>query len=230
MQKLLLLCLCIGFLTTANAQSEPLHDATDTTIVSIDSASIEDIKNNSPDNIPTISLDDNDFRDAGNASVSSQLTAGRDPFYSEASFNFSFMRFRLRGYDAGLSSVYINGIPMSGLDDGYVDWSLWSGLNDVFRNRDASYGIKFNTFAFGSISATTNIDVRAGKQQPQTLVSTAFSNRIYHHSVSITHSTGLLKRGWAFTTSINYRYANKGYVPGTFYNGGSLLIAADKKI
>ncbi len=230
MQKLLLLCLCIGFLTTANAQNKPPNDATDTTIVSIDSASVEDIKNNSPDNIPTISLDDNDFRNADNSSASSQLTAGRDPFYSEASFNFNFMRFRLRGYDASLSSVYINGISMNGLDDGYADWNLWSGLNDVFRNRDVSFGIKYNTFAFGSISATTNLDVRASKQQPQTLISTAFSNRLFHRSFSFTHSTGIIKNGWAFTTSINYRYANEGYVPGTFHNGASLFFAADKKI
>ncbi len=230
MQKLLLACLCIFFQTIADAQNEPLHNAADTAIISFDSARVEGAIDNTPDNIPTITLDDNDFRNAGSTFASSQLTAGRDPFYSEASFNFSFMRFRLRGYDADLSSVYINGIPMNGLDDGYADWSLWSGLNDVFRNRDASFGIKYNTFAFGSISATTNIDIRASKQQLQTLVSTVASNRTYHHSLSITHSTGLMKKGWAFTSSFNYRYANEGYVSGTFYNGGSLFFATDKKI
>ena len=51
------------------------------------------------DNIPTVSLDENDMGDGGNQNISSLLTAGRDPFYSAASFNFSAVRFRIRGYD-----------------------------------------------------------------------------------------------------------------------------------
>ncbi len=213
----------------AKAQSEPKNNTSDTAVY-VDSANVEDIKNNIQDDIPTIALEDNDFRNAGSQSISSQLTAGRDPFYSAASFNFNFMRFRLRSYDADFSSVYINGISMNNLSDGNTPWNLWSGLNDAFRNRDVNYGIRYNTFAFGALATTTNIDVRASRQQQQTLAGTAFSNRNYNHSILFTHSTGVLKRGWAFTFSGSYRYANEGYIAGTFYNGGSWLAAADKEI
>lgn len=226
MQKLFMASLCISIIMCASAQNEPKRNTTDTTVLSIDSASIEGSKNDVLDNVPTLSLDDNDFRNAGSQSVASQLSAGRDPFYNEASFNFSFMRFRLRGYDADLSGVYINGISMNGLDDGNADWSLWSGLNDVFRNRDANYGMKYNTFAFGSIGSTANIDVRASQQTEQTLAGTALTNRNYNHAFSFTHSTGVLKKGWAFTTSVNYRYANEGYVPGTFLQRRQLVFCS----
>ena len=229
MLKLLLAGLCSGLIISARAQDIPKPVITDTT-AQPDSVNAEFLKDNVPDNIPTISLQDNDFSDAGSQNISSQLTAGRDPFYNAARFNFSAARFRLRGYDADFSSVYINGIPMDNLDNGFTPSALWGGLNDVFRNRDDNFGARYNTFGFGDISTTTNIDVRASKQRQQTSIGYALSNGNYAHHFSVTHSTGLSKNGWAFTASGSYRYAGEGYVPGTYYNGASWFIAADKKI
>ena len=45
-----------------------------------------------------------------------------------------------------------------------------------------------------------------------------------------THSTGISKKGWAFTFSGSRRWADEGYVPGTFYNGWSYFASVDKKI
>lgn len=195
-----------------------------------DSAIIQELKDNLIDNIPVITLDDNDLNDASAQNISSLLTAGRDPFYNAATFNFSPLRFRIRGYNADNSSTYINGVPMDNLDNGYTPFGLWGGLNDVFRNRDINFGIRYNTFAFGDIGNTTNIDVRASKQRPQTNIGYAYSNRSYDQRIIITHSTGLNKKGWAFTISGSWRYAGEGYVPGTYFNGYSWFAAVDKKL
>ncbi len=229
MKKPLLTCLYIVLLLSAQAQKYFKPNATDTT-ARPDSANVEDLKENVLDNIPTISLDDNDFSDAGSQNISSQLTAGRDPFYNAASFNWSPARYRLRGYDLDFSSVYINGIQMDNLDNGFTPWGLWGGLNDVFRNRDVNFGARYNTFGFGDISTSTNIDVRASKQRKQTSFGYALSNRNYTHRISITLSSGLTKKGWAFTASASGRFANEGYVPGTYYNGYSWFAAIDKKL
>src|SRR5690349_14786691 len=129
-----------------------------------DSIFIYEIKETITDNLPVVSLDDNDFSDAGSQNISSLLTAGRDPFYNAASFNFSPARFRIRGYDADMFEVYMNGIPMNSLDNGLAPFALWGGLNDVMRNRDVSQGLRYNTFAFGNFGGATNIDARASKQ------------------------------------------------------------------
>ena len=230
MRKLWLTGLCAGLILSAQAQNDTKPNAPDTT-AHPDSTVIEDLKDNVQDNIPTVSLDDNDFSDAAaTQNISSQLTAGRDPFYNAAAFNFGPARYRLRGYDNDFSSIYINGIPMDNLDNGFTPYGLWGGLNDVFRNRDINFGVRYNTFGFGDISTTTNLDVRASKQRKQTSLSYALSNRNYTHRTMFTHSTGLSKRGWAFTVSGSYRYANEGYVPGTYYNGGSWFAAIDKKL
>ena len=217
-------------LVQANAQHDSISTNIPDSIPKRDSAVIEDLKDNVVDNIPTITLDDNDLGDASSQNISSLLTAGRDPFYNAATFNFSATRFRIRGYDADYISTYINGIPMDNLDNGFTPFGLWGGLNDVFRNRDINIGIRYNTFAFGDIGNTTNIDVRASKQRPQTNIGYAYSNRSYDHKILFTHSTGLNKKGWAFTVAGSWRYADEGYVEGTYYNGYSWFAAIDKKL
>ncbi|MBK6937696.1 MAG: TonB-dependent receptor [Chitinophagaceae bacterium] len=195
-----------------------------------DTVITDEIKEGVLDNIPTVSLDENDLGDGGSQGVSSLLTAGRDPYYSAAQFNFSAVRFRIRGYENDLFSTYMNGIPMDNLDNGFTPYGLWGGLNDVMRNRDVSWGLKYNTFAFGDIGSNTNIDSRASKQRVQTSINYALANRNYSNRFMITHSTGLSKKGWAFTISGSRRWAGEGYVPGTYYNGWGYFGAVDKRI
>ena len=44
-----------------------------------------------------------------------------------------------------------------------------------------------------------------------------------------TYSSGLMSNGWAFTGSIGYRWANEGFVEGTFYNSFSYLLGFEKR-
>lgn len=218
--RLLLLFVSCSLLATAQVDTTARKDT----------SIIDEIKDGVLDNIPTVSLDDNDMGDGGNQNISSLLTAGRDPFYSAASFNFSAVRFRIRGYDNDLFSTFMNGIPMDNLDNGFTPFGLWGGLNDVMRNRDISWGLRYNTFTFGDIGSNTNIDSRASKQRAQTSISYAASNRNYNNRIMLTHSTGISKKGWAFSLSGSRRWADEGYVPGTYYNGWGYFAAVDKRI
>lgn len=230
MRKLtIMLIACCAFLASS-AQDQPLPTPNKDSATRFDSTILDEIKDNVLDNIPVISLDDNDQTDVNAQNISSVLTAGRDPFFSAAAFNFSPARFRIRGYDADLSGTYMNGIPMDNLDNGFTPFGLWGGLNDVMRNRDVSLGLRYNTFSFGDIGSTTNIDSRASKQRKTTSFSYAYSNRSYDHRWMLTHSTGISKKGWAFTFSGSRRWADEGYVPGTYYNGWSYFAAVDKRI
>ncbi|TCJ17753.1 TonB-dependent receptor [Flaviaesturariibacter flavus] len=222
--RLLPMLLCAGL--AAQAQQNP---ATDTTRRGNDSL-LNQSKQDVLDNIPTISLDENDQGDAGTQNISSILTAGRDPYFNAASFNFSAVRFRLRGYENDQFSTYMNGVPMDNLDNGFAPYGLWGGLNDVMRSRDVEYGLHYTTFAFGDFGSNTNIDVRASKQRAQTSVNYANANRNYTHRVMLTHGTGLSRRGWAFIGSLSARWAEEGYVPGTWYKSLSWFAGIDKRV
>lgn len=225
--KLLLLLLFAGNVGLSHAKS-PTRSLRDT--IPLKDTSVQDFQEGVLDNIPIVSLDENDAGDGSAQNISSVLSAGRDPFFAAASFNWSPVRFRIRGYDADHFTTYINGLPMENLDNGFAPFGLWGGLNDVFRMRDASTGLQYTTFAFGDIGSNTNIDMRASKQRKQTSIGYALSNRNYRHRMTFTHSTGINKKGWAFSISGSARYADEGYVPGTYFRGFSFFAAVDKQI
>ena len=226
--KLLTLLLLFSS-ATVMAQKSKSPKIKDTSTVKVDTTIHDEEKDIQTDNIAVVTVDDNDQGDGGSQNVSSVLTAGRDPFFSAASFNFSAVRFRMRGYDGDNNTTFMNGIPMDNLDNGFTPFGLWGGLNDVMRNRDVSLGLRYNTFAFGDIATSTAIDARASKQRKQTQVGYAISNRNYTHRVSFYHGTGISKKGWAFVMAGSFRGADEAYVPGTYFNGYSYYFGVDKR-
>jgi hypothetical protein len=196
----------------------------------VDTSIIEDAKAAILDNIPVISLDENDNQDGSAQNVSSVLSAGRDPYFNAATFHFNAVRFRFRGYDADAFSTMMNGVPMENLDNGFTPFGLWGGLNDVVRNRDAVLGLRPTPYAFGDFGGITYLDTRASKQRKQTSINYAVSNRTYDNRFMITHSTGLSKKGWALSIAGSRRWAGEGYVPGSYYDGWSGYLGVDKRI
>jgi hypothetical protein len=226
MRKLTLLVpsLLIAMLSLAQNKKE----AKDTTGRAKADSIVNELKDDITETIPVVTVDEGDAGDGGG--VASLLSAGRDPFYNAASFNFNAVRFRIRGYDNDLNATYMNGISMDNLDNGFTPFGLWGGLNDVMRNRDLSIALRANTFAFGDIGSSTYIDARASKQRKQTQFGYALSNRNYTHRINFYHGTGVSKKGWAFAVAGSRRWADEGYVPGTYYDGWSYFAAADKRI
>lgn len=220
-----MLCLFIS----AVAQSQPPRALRRDTLNLYDTAQTN-IRDQLQENIPVITLDENELKNEGQTTVASLLTAGRDPFYSVASFNFSAARFRIRGYDADAFAVFINGAPMNSLDNGAAAYSSWSGLTGVMRNRSLVLGLRANAYTPGMPGSTTVLDVRASQQQPQTSVTLGMANRNYTYSAAAAYASGLNNKGWAYTVAGSLRWANQGYIPGTFYHGASYLIGVDKKL
>ena len=230
MRYLLLLIVALLCFYQAKSQVPKAFSGFSDAVLLKDSLLTEDVKTLSIDQLPVIELTDNELKEGNAQNVSSLLNSGKEVFASAASFSFSIARFRIRGYDADFFSTYINQVPMNSLDNGYTSYSQFSGLNDVLRNTDESYGLINNSFAFGNIGSSTNIDARASKQRKQTKFSYANANKNYTHRWMLSTSTGMNAKGWAISIAGSKRYANEGYVPGTFYNASSYFMAVDKKL
>jgi hypothetical protein len=212
-----------GLLPSAFSQVVPK------TTPAVPDTTIETLPETNTDNIPVISLDENDGQDGSAQNISSQLGAGRDPFLNAATFKFGAVRFRIRGYDADLFNTFINGSPMENLDNGFTPYGQWGGLNDVLRNRESTSGLKSTTFGYGDLGGLTNFDTRASHQRKQTSINYASSNRNYTNRIMLTHSTGLNDKGWAFSFSGSRRWADEGFTDGTYYNGWSFFVGVDKR-
>lgn len=223
MRKFIPILILILNYTTTFSQTSPTDSIPADT-------SLYNVRTDIQDNLPTITLNDDELNDEGsNTTVSSILSSGRDPFLSAVSYNFSPARFRLRAYENG-DDIYLNGIDFTGLDNGFTPWGLWSGLTNVMRARENVYGLRSSDFGIGRLGLSTNIDMRAGAQWAQTQIGYAVSNRNYRHRVILTHGSGYDQKGWAYSFMLSPRYAAEGNVPGTYYRSLSYYAAVDKKI
>ncbi|OJX90632.1 MAG: hypothetical protein BGP01_04430 [Paludibacter sp. 47-17] len=167
---------------------------------------------------------DDDGRDQN---ISTTLS-NRDVYISQASFSFSPMRFRMRGYDNNYETTYINGVHFNSLERGGFNYSALGGLNDAMRNRENVYGLQSSSFSFGNLGGVSNINTRASAYAAGVRSSIAFTNRAYRYRAQATYATGLRPDGWAFTASGVVRWANEGIVDGTFYNSGGYFLSAEK--
>ncbi len=180
------------------------------------------------DRIPTITLSDDDD-DLGDQNISGVLSASRDPFIAAASFNLSTGGFEIRGYDSETTTLF-NGILVNNLETGNVFWSQWGGLNDVTRNRENTFDLSPFAYSFGSVGGAAAIDTRASEQRVGKRISYMFSNRAFTGRLMATWNTGMSEKGWAFSFSGSRRWAEEGYVPGTFYDAWSYFASVDKKL
>ena len=230
MRKLYVLTvLLLAFTINTEAQKKKT-DTLRTSAAIVDSVQEISSKEVAEEGAAVVTLDDNDLDNGSGGNISSMLSAGRDPFYSAVSYNFYAVRFKYRGYDAKSSEILMNGMPLENLENGYSQFGLFGGLNDVVRNREVSLGNKSNSFAFGSMGVTTNFDSRASKQRKQTSFGYTNSNGAFTHRWTLTHSTGMNKNGWAFTFSGSRRWSDENYVPGTYTDSWSYFVGVDKKL
>jgi len=173
-------------------------------------------------------VSDNDLRDQeGQAPVTPILQASnRDPFSGTAGFVLGQYHFRPRGL--GGQQIQINGISMNDLVTRAPGWTQWSGLNDVFRNSSATYGLTPAEYSFGGVSGSRTYDVRAALQGRQSRLTYSISDRNYSNRIMLSHSSGVSPRGWAYALAVSRSWANEGYIPGTFLNSYSYYAAAGK--
>jgi len=182
------------------------------------------------DDVPVISLSLDDEASESGGNISGLLNSSSDIFVSTAGYKFGPARFRMRGYDSRYTQVMVNGIEMNDMERGRPIWAIWGGLNDVTRNKEIVSNGNYSTFSLGNIGGVTNIDTRPTSQRTQTKISYANSNRSYTNRLMVAHSTGMLDNGWAFTVSGSRRWAQEGYIEGTFYDAWAYFVAAEKRI
>ena len=132
-------------------------------------------------------------------------------YASEVGYLFSPTRFRYRAFNQKYNSVFINGAPQNDMESGQFRFSTVGGLNRFTRNVDYSMPFESNSFAMPDMAGSNDYDFRAGSMQTGNYLSLGAANRNY------------TLRG------MYYRWAERGYVEGTFYNALSYFLGFQKK-
>lgn len=157
------------------------------------------------------------------------LSASRDPYNNKAGFQFSPIRFRIRGYDAPYQEQLLNGMQMNNLNNGYSAWGLWNGLNNVTISKENLEGLGYSAFTFGGIGGAVNILTRPSAFGKGGRLSYSLSNRTYNHRTMFTYNTGLMPNGWAITLSGSKRWGNHSYIQGQFYDAYGYFLGIEKR-
>ncbi len=178
--------------------------------------------------LPVVTIAEADFEDDDGEDVAGILGASRDAFESAAAYRFGAARFRLRGYNQKHFSAYMNGAPMTDLRRGRNMYYLWSGLNDMVRNRESVTGLTPANYAFGGAGGSYLIDSRAAGQRKQAQFTWSSANGSYTNRIMGSYGTGILPGGWSFALGGSRRWAQEGYVDGTFYDSWGYFGSAEK--
>ena len=156
------------------------------------------------------------------------INSNSNAYAAEVGFLFSPMRFRYRALNQKYNEIYINGAPVNDMESGQFRYSMIGGLNQQTRNLESSLPFEGNNFAYTALGGSNNYDFRSADMASGQRFSLAAANRNYTLRGMYTYNSGLNDKGWAYSANITYRWANRGYVKGTFYNSLSYFFAVQK--
>ena len=165
--------------------------------------------------------------------VSQNITivgSNNNAYASEVGYRFSAMRFKYRAYNAKYNEMYINGNPVNDIERGEFNFSFVGGLNNQTRSAESSLPIENNNFAMTALGGSNNYNFRPSSMPGGHRISLAGGNRNYTLRGMYTYNSGVNEKGWAYSASLTYRWADRGYIEGTFYNALSYFLGVEKVI
>lgn len=156
------------------------------------------------------------------------INSNNNIYAGQVGYLFSPVRFRFRAYSPKYNDIYINGSLMNNAETGQFNYSMVGGLNNQTRDVEESLPFESNNFSMSAIGGSNNYNFRASHFAAGNRLTLSGCNRNYVLRGMYTYSTGLMDNGWAFTGNLSYRWADRGYVKGTFYNSLSYFLGVEK--
>lgn len=156
------------------------------------------------------------------------INSNSNLYASQVGYLFSPVRFRYRAFNQKYNEIYINGAPMNDMESGQFRYSMVGGLNAQTRNMEFALPFEANNFAMSAMGGSNNYNFRPSSQPVGNRVTLSGANRNYTLRAGYTFNSGLSEKGWAWSAAVMYRWANRGYVEGTFYNSLSYFLGVEK--
>jgi hypothetical protein len=136
-------------------------------------------------------------------------------------------RITIRGFSQRNVAVMLDGIPVNDMENGWVYWSNWFGLDAVTRSIQVQRGLGASKLALPSVGGTMNILTKGIETKRS--ISIAQSLDAYGKSTTnLGYTSGALKGGWSVTLAGAYK-AGKGWVDETNVNAWFFFAKVDKR-
>jgi len=119
-------------------------------------------------------------------------------------------RVNIRGFNQRNVSVMVDGIPMNDMENGWVYWSNWFGLDNVTQKTQVQRGLGASKLAVPSIGGNINIMTQGIEERFSVRLSSEIgNNNNLRQGFGI--NSGRLKGNWGVTAAFSYK-TNDGWV------------------
>lgn len=119
-------------------------------------------------------------------------------------------RINIRGFNQRNVAVMVDGIPMNDMENGWVYWSNWFGLDAVTQKVQVQRGLGASKLAIPSVGGSINILSQGIEQKQSISISSEFGiNRNFRQTIGF--NSGRLKNGWGVTAAFSHK-TNDGWV------------------
>ncbi len=171
-----------------------------------------------------------DMDDSGYDDAPTILFGSNDPYTDIASFGFSNIRFKNRGYTSESQDVLLAGVKMNDAITGYSPFSLWSGLNEATRSKESTMGVETSNYGFGGYNGVTNISAMPSDVRTGWRFSALTNSALYRLRLMATYASGELDNGWSYAFNVSARVGGNDWVKGVYYRNFAYYAGVEKKI
>jgi hypothetical protein len=175
-------------------------------------------------NIPTIKLDE----ELAGQDLPMILNSTPGAYATQAGGGDGDARITIRGFDQRNISVMLDGIPVNDMENGWVYWSNWFGLDLVTQTMQVQRGLGASKLSVPSVGGTINILTKGIDSKKSIRFKQELGNNGYLRS-TFGLNTGRLKGGWGLSAAASYKEGD-GWVDGTFTKGYFYYLRVDKEL
>lgn len=137
-------------------------------------------------------------------------------------------RITIRGFDQRNVGVMIDGVPVNDMENGWVYWSNWFGLDNITSQIQTQRGLGATKISMPSVGGTMNIVTQNTGGKREIKVRQEYGSGTFLRT-SLAYKSGTLKNGWGILFSGSYKQGN-GWVDGLNTQGGFYYLKLQKKM
>ena len=137
-------------------------------------------------------------------------------------------RITIRGFSQRNVGVMIDGVPVNDMENGWVYWSNWFGLDAITSQVQLQRGLGATKLALPSVGGTMNILTQNTGGKREIKVRQEYGSGTFLRT-SLSYKSGTLKNGWGVLFSGSYKQG-KGWVDGLNTQGGFYYLKVQKKL
>lgn len=137
-------------------------------------------------------------------------------------------RVSIRGFDQRNIAVMLDGIPVNDMENGWVYWSNWFGLDLVTKTMQVQRGLGASKLAIPSVGGTINILTKGIESKRQTRFQQELGNNGFTRT-TLGFTSGRMKNGWGVSAAGSYKQGD-GWATGNFTKGYFYYLRIDKEI